>query len=175
MDVGKEYEKNKKNERVDQAIARLSRPYKIWMFFPLWIVLSIFLNTVIGQQQFMTVLKFALNPVALTMTALLAVLGIKFDKDSRCLYQALCVPTDNLNIDYIKKLDYTRAKTGFSIILLCVAACIITILMYSNRLVNTDTACFLVGMEAWWFIKDSDYVIKKMEDDMSSENTSTEQ
>ncbi|MBQ8603477.1 MAG: hypothetical protein IJ410_01350 [Oscillospiraceae bacterium] len=160
----------KKAEKTEQAVARLSKPYKMWMIFPVWIAANLVMTPFFGNRPFTEMLQLTLNPVALTMTAVMIVFGIKFDKDSRRLYQALCAPTDNLNIDYVKKLDYIRTKTGFSIILVCIAAWVIA-LMYTNRLANTDTACFLTGIETWWFIKDGDYVIEKLEDDIVSEKS----
>ena len=164
MDARKEYEKNQKKERLEQAIARLSKPYRIHTLPFIYVALWAFFDVMTGSATFEAILKSISDPVFLSAIVIIVAAGIKFDKDSQNFYRVLCSPLEMVYSGTLKELDYIRTKTGFAIVLTCVAA-YMYLLFFTDNYNNICTCFFLLGFYVWQCIKDSEFALNAIEND----------
>ena len=169
MDPNKAYNRSEAETR----ISRLAKPQRVYLYMPLVILAILALHPIFKSHiPFMESLKNLLNPVAVCVIAALIVPGIKLDKESRRLYQALCVPTDAMNIKYITSLIGTRHRTlqiirGISIIALLITFFILY--TYGRNISGIPYACLLGSTMN--FLGDKKYITEKLQDDIDAENT----
>ncbi len=164
MDTRKEYEKSNTEER----ISRLAKPQRMYIFLPLVILMTLALHSIFdANTPFSDVLKNLLNPVALIAIAAMIIPGIKLDKDSRRLYQALCAPVDNMDMKHIFSLIDTRHRTLQFIRIINAAAILATYFMiYSSNISGVHYAC-LLGVTTN-YLGDKKRIIEKLNEDIAA-------
>lgn len=175
MDAGKEYEKNQKKAKKrknfeETAIYRLSRPYRLYGFYPMYIVINIVMRSMIDKNiSFTDMLLYSLSPVSLAVTAVFIVLGIKFDQDSRLFWQAVCAPVENINMKYVKHLDYIRTKTGYTILIFTIIAAFLLI-RFTAPQANLSLGAALMTFQVWDYVSDGDTIIRKLERELAEKD-----
>ena len=166
MDPNKAYNRSEAETR----ISRLAKPQRVYLFMPLVILAILALHPIFESHiPVMESVKNLLNPVAVCTIAALIVPGVKLDKESRQLYQALCVPTDAMNIKYITSLINTRHRTLQIIRGISIIASLVTFFIIYNRNGSGVIYACLLG-STMNFLGDKKYITEKLQDDIAAEN-----
>ncbi|MBR5520875.1 MAG: hypothetical protein IKU54_02660 [Oscillospiraceae bacterium] len=176
MDVRKEYDKNEAKRKKEVAITRLEKPQHIHFYLPMFMAIIIVMYPIFDSHiPFAEFLKLQLNPVLIMAMVAVLIPGIKYDKNSKQLYQALCVPVESMNMEYIKSLIDTRHKNIQVILVISIIALVAAyFLMHINRnIISTQYACLLGTMIN--FLGDKKRLTEKIEEDIASLNAVEEQ
>lgn len=141
MDARKRYDQSDTEER----ISRLAKPRRLHLFLPGVIAIILALHPVFNANTpFSDALKILLNPVAICTIIVMLISGVKLDRESRQLYQALCVPVDNMNIKHILNIIDTRHKTLQVIRAVNAVALLVTFfIVYDRNNTGVQYACLL--------------------------------
>lgn len=167
MDAKKRYDQSDTEKR----ISRLAKPQRMYIFLPVFIAITLVLHPVFYSHiSFQELLKAQLSHVSLIAMAAMIIPGIKLDKDSRRLYQALCVPVDSINLDHITDLLDTRHETLKIILFISFVAMLATTFLVYQRVATPVHYGCIAGVTAN-YLGDKRRIIEKLNEDMARENT----
>lgn len=167
MDARKKYEKSDTEERIN----RLAKPQRMYIFLPVFIVITLVLHPVFYSHiSFQELLKTQLNYVSLIAMVAMIIPGIKLDRDSRQLYQALCVPVDSINMEYITDLIDTRHETLKIILFISFIAMLVTTFLVYQRVATSVHYGCIAGVTLN-FMGDKKRIIEKLNEDIAGEST----
>jgi len=107
--------------------------------------------------------------VAICVIIVMFISGVKLDRESRQLYQALCVPVDSIITKHILNIVDTRHKTLQLIRAVNIVALLVTFfIVYDRNNTGVQYAC-LLGVTTN-YLGDKKRIIEKLNEDMADEN-----